>query len=286
MLQFQQVKYICLDEADRLLDIGFEDDVRQVYGYLSPTQPRQNVLFSATLPAKVQYFAKECLARPILVNVGRAGAANLNVVQEVEFVKPEDRLKKILEALQKTPPPVLIFCENKSDVDEIHEFLLIKGIDACAIHGGKEQQERELAVKQFRKGEKDVLVATDVVGKGLDFPDIKHVINFEMPKEIETYVHHIGRTGRGSKTGLATTFIHKLHQNESVLLDLKHLLLEAKQNVPPILMQLHNPLEDELGVEHGGCKYCSGLGHRTINCPKLERDRQEQMKQLGLSSGY
>jgi ATP-dependent RNA helicase DDX41 len=89
--------------------------------------------------------------------------------------------------LQKTAPPVLIFCENKSDVDDIHEYLLLKGVEAVAIHGSKDQEEREYAMKMFKSGRKDVLVATDVASKGLDFPDIQHVINYDMPKEIENY---------------------------------------------------------------------------------------------------
>jgi ATP-dependent RNA helicase DDX41 len=89
--------------------------------------------------------------------------------------------------LQKTAPPVIIFCENKADVDDIHEYLLLKGVDAAAIHGGKDQEEREEAVRLFKAGVKDVLVATDVASKGLDFPNIQHVINYDMPKEVENY---------------------------------------------------------------------------------------------------
>jgi len=110
--------------------------------------------------------------------------------------------------VQKTPPPVLIFSEKKSDVDDIHEYLLIKGVQACAVHGSKDQEERDLAIKAFKENRKDVLVATDVASKGLDFPNIQHVINFDMPEELENYVHRIGRTGRCGKTGIATTFVN------------------------------------------------------------------------------
>lgn len=91
---------------------------------------------------------------------------------------------------------MLIFCENKNDVDDVYEYLLIKGVDCSALHGGKPQQERSEAVRQFKSGLKDVLIATDVAAKGLDFRGVRHVINFDMPKEIESYVHRIGRTGR------------------------------------------------------------------------------------------
>eukprot|EP00965_Chrysotila_dentata_P233086 6199371-Pleurochrysis_carterae.AAC.2 len=130
--------------------------------------------------------------RPVIVNVGRAGAANLDVIQEVEYVKQEAKVLYLLECLQKTAPPVLIFCENKTDVDDIHEYLMLKGVGAVAIHGGKDQEEREYAINMYREGKKDVLIGTDIASKGLDFPDVQHVINFDMPKEIENYVHRIG----------------------------------------------------------------------------------------------
>lgn len=185
------------------------------------------------MPQKFQDFAKSTLVQPLVVNVGRAGAANLDVIQEVEYVKKEAKIVYLLECLQKTAPPVIIFCERKSDVDDIHEYLLLKGVEAVSIHGGKDQEERNEAIRLYKEGKKDVLVATDIAAKGLDFPDIQHVINFDMPGEIENYVHRIGRTGRCGKTGVATTFINK-DVKESALLDLKHLLVEAKQRVPPV----------------------------------------------------
>lgn len=273
-MNLDNCRYLTLDEADRLVDLGFEDDIREVFDHFKAQ--RQTLLFSATMPTKIQNFARSALVKPIIVNVGRAGAANLDVIQEVEYVKQEAKIVYLLECLQKTPPPVLIFCENKADVDDIHEYLLLKGVEAVAIHGGKDQEEREYAISAFKAGKKDVLVATDVASKGLDFPDIQHVINYDMPAEIENYVHRIGRTGRCGKTGIATTFINK-NQSETTLLDLKHLLQEAKQRIPPVLAELNDPMEDNeeitgiSGVK--GCAYCGGLGHRIRDCPKLEHQK-------------
>lgn len=115
-----------------------------------------------------------------------------------------------------------------------------QGVAAVSIHGGKLQEERVDAIRQFKAGTKDVLVATDVAAKGLDFPDIKHVINFDMPQEIENYVHRIGRTGRCGNTGIATTFINN-DVEESTLLDLKYVLMKAKQHVPPALLTIEDP---------------------------------------------
>ncbi|XP_010417703.1 PREDICTED: DEAD-box ATP-dependent RNA helicase 35-like [Camelina sativa] len=267
-------RYLTLDEADRLVDLGFEDDIREVFDHFK--SQRQTLLFSATMPTKIQIFARSALVKPVTVNVGRAGAANLDVIQEVEYVKQEAKIVYLLECLQKTSPPVLIFCENKADVDDIHEYLLLKGVEAVAIHGGKDQEDREYAISSFKAGKKDVLVATDIASKGLDFPDIQHVINYDMPAEIENYVHRIGRTGRCGKTGIATTFINK-NQSETTLLDLKHLLQEAKQRIPPVLAELNDPMEEAETIANAsgvkGCAYCGGLGHRIRDCPKLEHQK-------------
>lgn len=271
-------RYLCLDEADRMIDMGFEEDIRTILTYFKGQ--RQTLLFSATMPKKIQNFAKSALVKPVTVNVGRAGAASLDVIQEVEYVKQEAKMVYLLECLQKTPPPVLIFAEKKSDVDDIHEYLLLKGVEAVAIHGGKDQEERTKAIEHYRKKLKDVLVATDVASKGLDFPDIQHVINYDMPEDIENYVHRIGRTGRCGKTGVATTFINKACE-ESVLLDLKHLLLEAKQRIPPVLQALGGD-EEYLGTgDERGCSFCGGLGHRITECPKLEAIQNKQANTIG-----
>ena len=172
---------------------------------------------------------------------------------------------------------MIIFCERTSSVDDIYEYLLLKGVESVSIHGGKDQEERNDAIQQFKAGHKDVLIATDIAAKGLDFPAIQHVINYDMPNEIENYVHRIGRTGRAGKTGVATTFINK-SCDETTLLDLKALLQEAKQRIPPVLMMLDDPRD--LGLNGGtqplsgstGCSFCGGLGHTIVDCPKIDKD--------------
>ncbi|XP_065176052.1 probable ATP-dependent RNA helicase DDX41 [Sycon ciliatum] len=280
ILNLEVCRYLCLDEADRMIDLGFEENIREIFSYFKGQ--RQTLLFSATMPKKIQNFARSALVRPVTVNVGRAGAANLDVIQEVEYVKHEAKVVYLLECLQKTAPPVLIFAEKKSDVDDIHEYLLLKGVNAVAIHGGKSQEERSWSVKEYRAGNKDVLVATDVASKGLDFPNVQHVINFDMPADIENYVHRIGRTGRCGKTGVATTFINK-SCDESVLLDLKHLLVEARQKLPPVLAALNSQDTDylDLEAENKGCGYCGGLGHRITECPKLEAIQNKAAASIG-----
>jgi len=271
-------KYFCLDEADRLVDMGFEETIREIFDYLT-ARDRQTVLFSATMPAKIRLFAESALTDHVIVNVGRAGSANVNIVQEVEYVRTQDKIRHLVESLKKSPPPAIIFAQNKDDVDEIHEYLLLKGIRASSIHGGKTQAEREESIQEFVSGAKSVLVATDIASKGLDFKGIEHVINFDLPQEIEDYVHRIGRTGRGAAKGLATSYINEeaaLH----LLLDLRGLLMESKQHVPKMLQDLGEQLgvQTEIGGTKG-CLYCGGLGHRITQCRKLERDRKEMMNQ-------
>lgn len=272
-------RYLCMDEADRMIDMGFEEDVRTIFSFFRGQ--RQTLLFSATMPKKIQNFARSALVKPVTINVGRAGAASMNVTQEVEYVKQEAKVVHLLDCLQKTAPPVLIFAEKKQDVDCIHEYLLLKGVEAVAIHGGKDQEERSRAVEAYRESKKDVLVATDVASKGLDFPNVQHVINYDMPDDVENYVHRIGRTGRSNTKGLATTFINKTAE-QSVLLDLKHLLIEAKQKVPEFLNELCPEPENylDLGDSHG-CSYCGGLGHRITECPKLEAVQSKQASNIG-----
>ncbi|KIY51152.1 P-loop containing nucleoside triphosphate hydrolase protein [Fistulina hepatica ATCC 64428] len=284
---FNNCKYLCMDEADRMVDLGFEDDVRNIMSFFK--RQRQTLLFSATMPRKIQDFAQSSLIQPVLVNVGRAGAANLDVLQVVEYVKQEAKMVYLLECLQKTPPPVIIFSENKNEVDDIQEYLLLKGVEAVAIHGSKTQEERQYAIKSFKSGKKDVMVASGVASKGLDFSDIQHVIIFSMPKEIEDYVHQIGRTGRSGKTGIATTFVN-MNTQEQTLLDLKYLLMEAGQKVPPFLATIEDPRAAQGGFNKG-CSVCGGLGHSVSNCPKLEDTQRRQMASHrgggdGLDGGY
>lgn len=271
-MNLNNCRYICMDEADRMLDLGFDEEVGEIMNFFH--HQRQTLLFSATFPKKFQDFAKNTLVKPVVVNVGRAGAANLDVIQEVEYVKQEAKIVYLLECLQKTAPPVIVFCERKGDVDDIHEYLLLKGVEAVSIHGGKDQEERNEAIQLYKDGKKDILVATDVAAKGLDFANIKHVINFDMPSEIENYVHRIGRTGRCGKTGVATTFINKSCE-ETTLLDLKHLLLEAHQRIPPVLMIMDDPLSAMSNNGNDGkkgCAFCGGLGHSIVDCPKIDKD--------------
>jgi ATP-dependent RNA helicase DDX41 len=147
------------------------------------------------MPKRIQEFAKQHIDQPVAISVGIVTKPDLNVNQEIEYVKREDKFTSLLNALQKTAPPVIIFSENKSEVDLIQEYLLIKEVETVSLHGGKgilafirfnikEQKERSDAINFFKEGKCDVLVSTDVAAKGLDFSNIRHVINFDMPRQV------------------------------------------------------------------------------------------------------
>lgn len=283
-VQLHSCTYLCLDEADRMMDMGFEEDVRNILSYF--TRQRQTLLFSATMPRKILEFAEQSLFQPIVVHVGRAGAASLDVVQEVEFVPEDTKMTHLLETLQKTAPPVIVFTDHKNEVDDIYEFLLSKGVETVAIHGSKPQEEREYAIESFKAHNKDVMVASGVASKGLDFRGIQHVINYTMPRDIGDYVHQIGRTGRSGRTGVATTFIDE-HTPHSTLLDLKYLLKEAKQRVPLFLTSIDNETGDER-TRRSGCAVCGGLGHTVAQCPRLEEHQRRLTAHMtrGEQGGY
>ena len=267
-------KYVCLDEADRMMDVGFDEEVQKTFSFFQ--HQRQTLLFSATMPKKIQDFARDALVKPVIVNVGRAGAASLDVIQEIEFVEVQHQMTYLLECLQKTAPPVIVFSKHSNEVDKIVEYFMIKGVSAVSIHGSKDQDERREAMRAFRAGQKDVLVSTDVAAKGIDLPNIQHVINFDMPDEIENYIHRIGRTGRSGKTGIATSFINNM-TDKDILLDLKGLLMEAKQRVPPSLQSLYDDSTTPVEQAHASgkaCAFCGGLGHSISRCPKIMRDQK------------
>ncbi|KAK8806959.1 hypothetical protein WA158_003718 [Blastocystis sp. Blastoise] len=276
--------YLCLDEADRMLDKGFDEDMQRLLIHFN--HQRQTLLFSATFPKQFIEFAHSSLVKPLIINVGRAGAANLDIYLVDESSKQRFIVQ---ECLNKTKPPCLIFCRSQQSVDSLYEYLLLKGIDAVASHGGKSQEERNESIQAFKTGKADVLIATDVAAKGLDFPVVRHVINYDMPDEIETYVHRIGRTGRRGQSGVATTLltgseIGDLNNPPTIILDLKHLLKEANQYIPPTLQKCRDPDDivvldkDNKDVHSKGCAWCGGLGHKALECPKLLAQKKDMIR--------
>ncbi|KAJ9140961.1 hypothetical protein P3X46_031550 [Hevea brasiliensis] len=239
------IKYLALDEADRMLDMGFEPQIRKIVQQMDMPPPgeRQTMLFSATFPLEIQRLASDFLSDYIFLTVGRVGSSTDLIAQRVEFVQDMDKRSHLMDLLRARKadgthgkrPLTLIFVETKRGADALEYWLSMNGFPAIAIHGDKVQMERERALKSFKSGMTPILVATDVASRGLDIPHVSHVINFDLPKDIDDYVHRIGRTGRAGKSGLATAFFSD--KNIPLAKALVELMKEANQEVPLWLSQ-------------------------------------------------
>lgn len=247
-VSLSQVRYLALDEADRMLDMGFEPQIRKIVEQMDMPRPgeRQTMLFSATFPREIQRLAADFLSSYIFLAVGRVGSSTDLIVQKVQYVPDSDKRSVLMDLIhslnqqngiqgvQGKQPLTLVFVETKRGADALEDWLRRIGFPATTIHGDRTQQEREYALRSFRTGATPILVATDVAARGLDIPHVAHVINFDLPNDIDDYVHRIGRTGRAGKSGLATAFFNDNHA--SLARPLVELMQEANQTVPDWLV--------------------------------------------------
>jgi ATP-dependent RNA helicase RhlE len=204
-LTLSSVQVLVLDEADRMLDLGFIHALKRIVKLLP--QQRQTLLFSATMPRPIARLAEDYLTDPVKVVVAPSATTVDRVEQGVVFV-PSDRKRDLLAALLRDPvlTRVLVFARTKHGADRVVRHLVGAGIEATAIHGNKSQPQRERALAGFRDGQTRVLVATDIVARGIDVDGVSHVINFELPNVPEDYVHRVGRTARAGAAGTAIAF--------------------------------------------------------------------------------
>jgi len=231
-VSLSQIKNLCLDEADRMLDMGFAPQIKRIVEKedMPPCGERQTLMFSATFPKEIQKLASDFLDNYIFLRVGRVGSATQNVLQKFEIVQEGDKRSFLVDLLRHSGGLTLVFVETKRAADALEDYLCSLGHTATSIHGDRSQQERENALKNFRSKKTPIMVATDVFARGLDIPNVSHVINYDMPQNIDDYVHRIGRTGRAGNTGIATAFINE--KNANILPDLLEILQEANQEVP------------------------------------------------------
>ncbi|KAI8979840.1 P-loop containing nucleoside triphosphate hydrolase protein [Mycotypha africana] len=247
------VSFMVLDEADRMLDDGFENDIRAIMGYTP--KDRQTLMFSATWPESVRKLASDFLNKPMRVTIGSPDlAASKNVEQIVKVIQnPRDKERHLLDLLKKVHKSrtnrVLIFALYKKEAMRIERSLEYNGFKVVGIHGDKNQQQRTQALNSFKDGSYPLMIATDVAARGLDIPDVEYVINLTFPLTIEAYVHRIGRTGRGGKKGVAYTFFtpeDKAHSGELI-----NVLKEANMKVPDELMAFGTTVKKKTHSAYG-----------------------------------
>lgn len=274
VLVLSQCCYVIMDEADRMIDLGFEEPVNKILealpvGNEKPDSDaaedsaamsrglyRQTMMYTATMPTAVERIARKYLRRPAIVTIGNAGEAVETVEQRVEYVPGEDKRKKRLQEILNSgefQPPIIVFVNIKRNCDAVARDIKNMGFNAVTLHGSKTQDQREAALDSLRKGQSDVLVATDLAGRGIDVPDVSLVVNFNMATSIESYTHRIGRTGRAGKSGIAITFWG--NEDADVLYDLKQMLSKSQISKVPEDLRKH-----EAAQQKGGKKKDSKAG--------------------------
>ncbi|XP_066926035.1 probable ATP-dependent RNA helicase DDX41 [Clytia hemisphaerica] len=211
VLNLDGVRYFVIDECDRILDMGMEEQLRQIVAKVTINSNHDDIrtsLWSATLPESLERIARSAVIHPIYVCCGIKNSVPRNIQQDVRFLHTYQKREVLLDVLRQIPyPPVLVFTSSKDKVDDVTEFLHGEQFHAAALHSGYPQDYRNDVITSFRSDEIDILVATDLASRGLDVPTITHIINYDTPDTIEDYIHRVGRTGRFGRAGNVTTFL-------------------------------------------------------------------------------
>ncbi len=237
-VDLSKIEILILDEADRMLDMGFINDIKTIIGTLK--QKSQNLLFSATYGHDVEQLARKILDNPMAVEVAKRNSAASDVKQVLHWVDRGQRFDLLLHLIQEQQwYQALVFVKTKHSADRVASDLMKAKIPAAAIHGDKSQGARNRALKNFKSGDLQILVATDVAARGIDLHDMSHVVNFELPQIPEDYIHRIGRTGRAGKSGVAISLVSFSEKNQ--LLKIEKIL---KSQIPVEVIPGFEPKHD------------------------------------------
>jgi len=199
-------RFVVLDEADEMMDMGFLDDIKEIFNYLKNRE--QTLMFSATMPMPIKKLAEKVLDNPAFVTVTKSEMTNAKIEQSFYVVEEYERDDALIRLFDyKDPSKAIVFCKMKRDVDRLATYLVAQGYAAKGLHGDMEQRQREEVIRAFKSDTLEVLVATDVAARGLDVKGVSHVFNYQLPFDSESYVHRIGRTGRGGMEGKAVSIV-------------------------------------------------------------------------------
>ncbi|KAK4521539.1 PHO85 cyclin-5 [Mucor velutinosus] len=234
-IDLSHLRYLVLDEADRMLDMGFEGVIRDVVENKGMNKNRVTLMYSATFPREIRALARDFLKPNYLfLKVGRIGGTTTDITQKVMWVEEGEKRERVKQLLMSQPPcRTLIFVDTKRAADSLDHYLFESKLPSTSIHGDRSQMEREDALLAFKKGTCPILVATAVVARGIDIKNVMHVVNYDMPPTIDEYIHRIGRTARVGNAGLASSFFN--NSSTGIARDLTKLLVECKQEVPEFL---------------------------------------------------
>jgi ATP-dependent RNA helicase DDX3X len=273
------IRFLILDEADRMLDMGFEPQIRRIVEQEDMPRERQTFMFSATFPREIQRLASDFLRDYIFLTVGRVGSASKDVKQTVEYVEQYDKEDYLVRFLNQVQDGlILVFVETKRGADFLEDMLCREGFPATSIHGDRSQREREEALASFKSGRTPVLVATDVAARGLDIDGVTQVINFDLPNNIDDYVHRIGRTGRVGNIGYALSLMTE--KNRNIAREMYELMSENGQEIPAFLDQMATS-----GYRGGGGGGRGGRGGRGRGSRFGARDYRSEDRGGGASRG-
>ncbi|CAH0519927.1 unnamed protein product [Peronospora belbahrii] len=274
------IRFLILDEADRMLDMGFEPQIRRIVEQEDMPRERQTFMFSATFPREIQRLASDFLRDYIFLTVGRVGSASKDVKQTVEYIEQYDKEDYLVRFLNQVQDGlILVFVETKRGADFLEDMLCREGFPATSIHGDRSQREREQALASFKSGRTPVLVATDVAARGLDIDGVTQVINFDLPNNIDDYVHRIGRTGRVGNIGYALSMMNE--KNRNIAREMYELMSENEQEIPAFLDQMANS-----GFRVGGGRGRGGRGRGSSRFGAKDYRNEERGGGGGSRGGY